>query len=256
MVGGSAALFSPYVCEQIGYYVYLLLDGEDVFYVGKGKGNRVFDHARGAPLPIEGETPESLKIQRIQSIRSADRGVDVLLVRHGLTEPEAFLVESVLIDLSSRPISSKLTNIAGGHRANTLGYMTAAEVIQLYDAPPIELDDTPLIFLRIPRLWYRGIDPADLFEATRGWWLLNPRRAEQARYVMAVSRGVVREVYEADRWYARERGALGWTDAELRRQRFGFDGSVAAADADRWRHRNVVSLFPKGYQGPVRYHRC
>lgn len=36
--------FSNAVCERIGYYVYILKDprNDTVFYVGKGKGNRLF----------------------------------------------------------------------------------------------------------------------------------------------------------------------------------------------------------------------
>lgn len=43
--------FSPFVQEQIGWYVYLP-DPRDggVFYVGKGSGNRVFEHAHAALL--------------------------------------------------------------------------------------------------------------------------------------------------------------------------------------------------------------
>lgn len=42
----AAAGISPYVAEQLGWYVYLLRDPRDaeVFYVGKGRGNRVFAH--------------------------------------------------------------------------------------------------------------------------------------------------------------------------------------------------------------------
>jgi hypothetical protein len=36
--------------EKLGYYVYLLIDprNDKVFYVGKGKGNRVNQHLLGA----------------------------------------------------------------------------------------------------------------------------------------------------------------------------------------------------------------
>ena len=42
--------FSPEVCREIGYYVYRLVDPRNgqTFYVGKGKNNRVFAHAKRA----------------------------------------------------------------------------------------------------------------------------------------------------------------------------------------------------------------
>ena len=41
--------FPPGVIEHLGWYVYRLIDPRDgsTFYVGKGKGNRVFAHMRG-----------------------------------------------------------------------------------------------------------------------------------------------------------------------------------------------------------------
>ncbi|MBQ5524797.1 MAG: GIY-YIG nuclease family protein, partial [Paludibacteraceae bacterium] len=46
----SIQSFSPDVQAKIGYYVYRLIDPRDysTFYVGKGKGNRVFEHAKAA----------------------------------------------------------------------------------------------------------------------------------------------------------------------------------------------------------------
>jgi len=47
--------FSPEVEKEIGYYVYRLIDPRNgnVFYVGKGKGNQVFNHIKRT-LSFEG----------------------------------------------------------------------------------------------------------------------------------------------------------------------------------------------------------
>ena len=43
-------IFNTEVSESLGNYVYRLIDPRngETFYVGKGKGNRVFQHAAGA----------------------------------------------------------------------------------------------------------------------------------------------------------------------------------------------------------------
>jgi uncharacterized protein len=46
---GEPASFSDVLADELRYYVYRLMDlrhGE-TFYVSKGKGNRLFAHARG-----------------------------------------------------------------------------------------------------------------------------------------------------------------------------------------------------------------
>ncbi len=58
--------FQQTVKEAIGYYVYALVDPRDkkIFYIGKGKGNRVFQHAEAALY----EKGQSLKLETIRSI--------------------------------------------------------------------------------------------------------------------------------------------------------------------------------------------
>ena len=43
-------MFSTAIIEKINYYIYCLVDprNQNIFYIGKGIGNRVFQHARGA----------------------------------------------------------------------------------------------------------------------------------------------------------------------------------------------------------------
>lgn len=42
--------FSTEVVKQLEFYVYRLIDlrNGETFYVGKGKGNRIFEHSAGA----------------------------------------------------------------------------------------------------------------------------------------------------------------------------------------------------------------
>ena len=89
--------FSEAVCEKIGYYVYVLIDPRDskIFYIGKGKGNRIFSHITCA---LETEEDDD-KFKLIREIKNARQKVEHYILRHGLTEKEALEIESACIDL-------------------------------------------------------------------------------------------------------------------------------------------------------------
>ena len=116
--------------EEIRSYVYALVDpnNNEIFYIGKGKGNRVFKHAEDA---IDSEHQSSDKIERIRTIHKNKQDVLIYIVRHNLTEEEAFILESSLIDLMEL-IGKPLTNLQGGHNSSLYGLMSADEIERRY----------------------------------------------------------------------------------------------------------------------------
>lgn len=108
--------FKESVKEALKYYVYALVDPRDkrIFYVGKGTGDRVFQHAEDSL----NENDESLKLSTIREIHKAEKEVEYYILRHNLSDKEAYLVESTLIDLLTYNAFNRenlLTNVVKGH---------------------------------------------------------------------------------------------------------------------------------------------
>ena len=131
--------FKQSVAEAIGCYVYALVDPRDnhIFYVGKGTGNRVYQHVQAAIT----DDSQSLKLSTIREIMTLGLEVKYYIIRHNMTEQEAYLVESSIIDLLTYPAFNKnniLTNIVSGHHQWNEGIKTDEEINILYDCPKIE----------------------------------------------------------------------------------------------------------------------
>jgi hypothetical protein len=127
----------------------------ETFYVGKGKGNRVFAHSRAAEN-LDGDSLDN-KLKRIREIRLADLDVVPVIHRHGMDEKTALEVEAALIDAYPG-----LTNIAGGTGSDDYGPMHVSEIISRYAAPVAVFEHKALLItVNI------SVAETSLYEATR-----------------------------------------------------------------------------------------
>ena len=227
--------FSQAVCEKIGYYVYVLKDprNSEIFYIGKGKGNRVFQHVSCA-LDTE---DESDKLNLIREILNEGKNVEYYILRHGLaTEKEALEIESACIDLIGL---DNLTNKVKGHNSWESGMKTADEIIQHYDAKAITITE-PTIIININKLYKRFMKDNELYNTTRSSWKLGSKKNE-AKYVIAAYRGLVREVYKINSW-----NQVG--------DRWEFTGEVAEKEIrDKYLNQSLENYTKKGSQNPIKY---
>ena len=256
--------FAPGVTEKIGFYVYLLVDPRDrsVFYVGKGTGHRCFAHVAEARMTLDDAVGDYEKLDRIREIESTDADVRIDLLRHGLTEAEAFLVESAAIDLLGL---EGLTNRVAGHETATRGRMPASEINAVYGAISVEIDPSHcVVLIRINRNYERGMTDEELYEATRKWWVIADAKRRigmsgAPQWAMAVYAGIVRAVYRIEAW-ERPSDEDSAVHPKLAR-RWGFRGSRDAGMESAYLYRDVSSYLRgvetgNASQNPMRYVNC
>lgn len=263
----SYSKFDDVAAKKVGWYVYALRDPRDnvVFYIGKGKSNRWFDHIQEARNTGMGDNP-SLKLQRIREIEFAGLKVDAFLIRHGIeTEKLAFEIEAAVLhayrlvkDANSRD-NIDLTNIAEVHHPER--GLSSVQIAQtLYNAPqapPIEL---PCAMFRLPKLWHPAMSDEELRQATLGWW--SPREVAKgrktARYAFAVSRGIIRGVYRIDpsMWRERSEPDRDWEHDVGGTPRWGFPDCEAAPELARYLNTSVKHLYKPGAASAARFLNC
>lgn len=116
-----------------------MIDPRDnkIFYIGKENTNRVFSHINEAIInPIDTE-----KLETIRAIKNNNQKAKHFIIRHGLEENEAILIESVLIDfLTFKDFAeiAKITNIASGHYSFNQGIKTVEECEVLYNCEELK----------------------------------------------------------------------------------------------------------------------
>lgn len=235
--------FPAEVAAQLKTYVYRLIDPRDgaTFYVGRGRGNRVFAHIR-AEQNLEGDELSN-KLRRIRDIHLAGFEVSHVIHRHGMDDRTATEVEAALIDAYPG-----LTNIAGGEGSNDYGAMHAKEIIRRYTAEPAEFQHKALLISV-----NRSVAETSLYEATRYAWKVSRYRAMQADVVLATKQGLIVGAFVAHDWL--EATSTNFPGREEVPGRFGFIGDEAPPEMrDLYVGKRVPDQYRKhGAANPIKY---
>lgn len=242
--------FPPGVAERLNWYVYRLIDPRngETFYVGKGRGDRIFSHARGALPTAEDEDPTDLKYQRIKDIRAAGLLVGHVVHRHNIeSEKVAFQIEAALIDAYPG-----LTNKISGHGAGDYGCRHVEEIVDEYAAQPFEAGEA-IILISIAKSYEE--DGRSIYDAVRAAWRINTNRAKNFKLVLAHRRGLVVGAFRpTGPWLPATRSNFPWLDGDIP-GRFGFIGTDAEPEVvSRYMGKRVPDEYrAKGAANPVRF---
>jgi hypothetical protein len=234
--------FPPGVAAKLKTYVYRLIDPRDgeTFYVGKGRGDRVFAHIRAQ---VEDGDEVDNKLKRIREIHLAGFDVAHVIHRHGMDDATAFEVEAALIDAYPG-----LTNIAGGAGSGDYGAMHAKEIIRRYSATPAHFQHKAILISV-----NRSATERSLYDATRFAWKISRAKARQAEVILATRLGLIVGAFVADDWLdatVENFPTLGTSPGRL-----GFVGREAPDDISKmYVGKSVPDEFRKpGAANPIKY---
>ena len=236
--------FPAHVQEKLKYYVYRLIDPRNgsTFYIGKGKGNRVFSHAALATNSPDFKKGEIPCTDRIREIRSVNLEPTHIIHRHGMSEREAFEVEAALIDA----FDGRLTNVAMGYGSQDRGPAHVQQLIEDYGVEVIEFkprDKIMVIKIKLETQCQFGT-----YQAVRASWKVKLSKAQQAKVILAAVNGICRGVYVECKW-CESKGHPGPSP------RYEFDGTVAPEDiADKYLGKRLPNkMTQKGAANPIFY---
>jgi uncharacterized protein len=234
--------FPPGVAEKLETYVYRLIDPRDgeTFYVGKGRGDRVFAHIRAQV----GDGDEiDTKLKRIREIRLAGFEVAHVIHRHGMDDATAFEVEAALIDAYPG-----LTNVAGGAGSGDYGVMHAKEIIRRYIATPADFRHKAILISV-----NRSATERSLYDATRFAWKISRAKAQKAEIILATRLGLIVGAFVADEW--RDATVDNFPTLGESPGRLGFVGREAPPEiAKLYVGKSVPDEYRKpGAANPIKY---
>lgn len=226
------------------FYVYALCDRGVPFYIGKGEGLRVLAHEsdaetarlirenleallaeRGDLPPEERRRCEQLLSEKLTQITESKARGDFssVIIKWGLTEPEAFMCESALINLlkyTEGKAVLPLTNLVNGHASDAEAESSADVKTAARDIPAFlaecavatrELSelkalgyDGQIAIIRLSQLYPRCIvegtvNPDAVKDCARGSWTIARWRLDALKYIIALYRSRVVGIYRITR---------------------------------------------------------
>tara|TARA_B100001175_G_C19428284_1_gene599822 strand:- start:226 stop:993 length:768 start_codon:yes stop_codon:yes gene_type:complete len=235
------------VWESLGFYVYAYVDPTDlaIRYIGKGTGNRALSHLDS--------TEESEKVEWIQGLKKVGKEPQIDIIARNLTEENALLIERSLIDVIGLG-HGKLTNKVRGHDVQS-GRESIQEIAIKLNPQQADFKHK-ILMLRLNQHWRPNMSEGELYDITRGIWKLGAKR-ERVELVLAVSNGIVRQVYIPDSWHPAGTTTYSHKHPDIEekhRSRWEFVGKPATAKEHlEYMHKDVSGFYKKGEQTSTRY---
>lgn len=239
--------FSKSVIDKIKNYVYIYSDPitNEIFYVGKGKGNRVFDHLK--------DKKECEKVRYLNELISKGLKPKIEILIHGIEDDSVLRIESAIIDLLG---INNLTNKQLGFKSAEYGRMTIEQIVSAYTKQKIEIFEKAIL-IRVNQEFRYSMSDLELYDTTRGYWKINIERAKNVDLVFSIYNGIIQEVYKVTTWLKAGESMNMRGKIENMEDRFEFIGILADEELrNKYKYKSVEHYFKKGNANPIMYINC
>ena len=115
-----------------------------------------------------------------------------------------------------------------------------------------------MIIIKLQDTFRYNMDPLELYDSTRGVWIVSEVKRNIVDYAFAVYDGVIQETYEILDWY--EAGSTLTSsvikEAWKKHKRWEFVGNISKDMQKKYKYKSVEHYYKQGAQNPVRYINC
>ena len=126
------------------------------------------------------------------------------------------------------------------------------EIVAEYEAQPFDANE-PLILISISKS-YDDEARGSIYNAVRGCWKINPKKAKDFRLLLAHRHGLVLGAFRPKEWLKAIPANFPWLSEELE-GRWGFTGEEAESEVKKlYLGKRVPDVYrAKGAANPVRF---
>ena len=129
-----------------------------------------------------------------------------------------------------------------------------SNIIGKYSSKRVNIDEKVLL-IKLSKSFRYNMSETELYDYTRGMWIISEKRRQEIKYVFAIYDGVIQETYNVLDWFPGGSTYSVREDKEewKKHERWEFIGNISNEMRKKYLHKSVDHYWKQHSQNPVRY---